>query len=76
MLKKYTVVGFNEAEGTSITDFIDAPGADEAMLLFAEDRAFPEGTVIIDVFQGHHKSVMPISRMNATVYCSDLKNER
>lgn len=74
-LKKYTIVGFDETEGESITDTVEALGPDEAMLLFAEDRAFPTSTVIVDIFEGELISAMPTSLMNATVYCSELEKE-
>ena len=70
---KYTIVAFNEAEGQSITDTVGANDPNEAMRAFAADRAFPEGTVIVDIFAGELTSVMPAEKMCNTVYCSDLE---
>lgn len=69
---KYTIVAFEENEGQGITDCVEAADAYEAMKIFASERGAAESTIIVDVLEGDHKSVMPTATALGTTYCAYL----
>lgn len=56
-MKTYTVVALEENEGQCITETVEAPSPNAAMVLFAEARASTPSIVIVDVLEGECKSV-------------------
>jgi hypothetical protein len=72
--KMWTIVAIENREGTGITESVEAPSPQAAMVLFAENRVAkcqddPDSVEIVDVFEGEHTSKMESC---STVLLSDL----
>lgn len=67
-MKNYTIVGFQEDTGETITDTEKANSVHQAMRLFAKRRSARNTLAIVDVFEGSLTSAMPTDLMNGTVY--------